>query len=184
MSSPDWIERIVNSDWHWNEAPDNVPIATHQPNYINIAPDGSLDLPQHLRNMVKEFEQLYENTRYRRLQPFGRRRTVGGAVDADGNPVYDRLQLRVISPTTACQGNRCSKELQGSAASKKERKKRHSDPGQLREFTGALQENVRSMEMAIAKQRLRRRFSVDMGQVREFIALREMMISTDEQNST
>ena len=183
MSSPDWIERIVNSHCHWNESPDNALVATHQPNYINIAPDGSLDLPRHLRNIVEEFEQLYENTRYKRLQPCGRRRSVGGAVDADGNSVYDRLQLRVISPTTACQGNRCSKDRQRSAASKKEHKKRHSDPGLLKEFTGVLQENTRSMEMGIAKQRRRRRFSVDIGQVREFIALREMMISTKEQSS-
>ncbi|XP_078364006.1 uncharacterized protein LOC144648262 [Oculina patagonica] len=183
ISSPDWIERIVNI--HWND--DNVSATTHQRRYINIAADGSLDLPPHLRDIVFEFERLYENIRYKRLQQHRRRRSIGGAVDGRGKPVYDRLQ-REIFPTATCQGNRCSRGVQATATVKKEHKRHQSlDLGEQRELIGALQGNASDMEMTemgTVKQRCRRRFSVDMGHVREFIALREMKTWTKEENTT
>lgn len=183
VSSPDWIERIVNSHWHWNERADNVPTTTHQPSYINIAADGSPNLPPHMQEIALEFEQLYENTHYKTLQPCGRRRTHAGAVDDHGNPVYDRL-LRGICATAACQGNRYSQELKGTAASKKEHKKRHSvDLGEIRRFSEDLQGDVfhRGMtEMGTWKQGCWRPFSVDLCQTEECIAVK----STKETNST
>lgn len=132
-----------------------------------------------MQDIALEFEQLYENTHYKTLQPCARRRSVGGAVDGLGNPVYDRL-LRGICPTATCQANRCSQELQGTATSKKEHKKRHSvDLGELRRFIGDLQGDVfhRGMtEMITWKQRCWRRFSVDLSQITEFIAIRKNQV--------
>ena len=138
--------------------------------------------------MVYEFEQLYENTRYKRLQPYARRRSLGEAVDGLGNPVYDRLQ-RGISSTTPCPGRSCSNSVQATATANQENNTRqhHSvDLGVLRGFIGALQSNTCSVEMTEMvplEQRRRRRFSVDMGQVREFIALREVKITTEDGNT-
>jgi len=70
-SSPDWLERIVATHGHGYETLDDenvVSTSRRQPRYINIAADGSLDLPPNLRNIILEFELSYENTRYRRLQ--------------------------------------------------------------------------------------------------------------------
>lgn len=190
VSSTNWINEIINTYRHRYETlgDENVPTTTRQPSYINIGANGLPDLPPHLRDMVSEFEQLYENTRYKRLQPYVRRRSLGGAVDGHGNPVYDRLQ-RVISSTAPCPGNRCSKDVHAKATTNKEHTTRqhHSvDLGELRGFIGALQGNtctVETTEVVPVAQRRRRRFSVDMGQVREFIALREMKITTEEGNT-
>ena len=181
ISAPDWLNEIINTHRHGYETIDDdiVGTTTRRPYYINIAADGSLDLPPHLRSIVTEFEQLYENTRYRRLLPQGRRRSLGGSVNGDGNPIYDRL-LRVISPTAAFQGNRCRQCVQASATAEMEHKQHHSvDLGELRQCIGALQGNACGMEIAEVGtvEQSRRRFSVDMGQVREFIALREMNVS-------
>ncbi|XP_078365666.1 uncharacterized protein LOC144649949 isoform X2 [Oculina patagonica] len=189
ISSPDWLNDIINTHRHGYETidDDNVPTTTRRPHYINIAADGSLDLPPHLKNIVTEFEQLYENTHYKRLKPYGRRRSLEGAVDRLGNPVYDSL-LRVISPIPASQENRCKEGVQASATAKMERRQHNSvDLGELRGFIGALQGNASDMEMTemgTVEQRCPRRFSVDMGQVREFIALREMKIFPKEEIST
>ncbi|KAJ7365082.1 hypothetical protein OS493_007728 [Desmophyllum pertusum] len=151
ISSPDWIERIVTTNNHGYETldDDNVPTTIRQPLYINIGADGSLDLPPHLRDIVFEFEKLYENTRYKRLQPY---------------------------------------RVQATATAMKEHKQHHSvDLGELRGFIGDLQGDVHSMEMTemgTVKQRRRpRRFSVDLGQVREFITLRETKTSLKEENT-
>ena len=66
----DWIDRII-ANRHGYEALDdeNVPIITpRRHRYINIAADGSLNIPPYLRNILIEFEQTYENTRYNRLK--------------------------------------------------------------------------------------------------------------------
>ena len=68
----DWIDRII-ANRHGYEALDdeNVPIITpRRHRYINIAADGSLNIPPYLRNILIEFEQTYENTRYNRLKRF------------------------------------------------------------------------------------------------------------------
>ncbi|KAL9976279.1 hypothetical protein ACROYT_G013562 [Oculina patagonica] len=189
ISSPAWVERIGTTDSQGYDMPDTVPTTTRQPRYINIAADGSLDLPPHLRNIINEFEQLYENTRYKTLQRHGRRRSVGGAVDGRGNSVYDRLQKGII-PIATCQANRCSQEVQRTVTSAKEHKlkKCHSvDLGELRPFVGVLHGEKRSMEATevpgTLAHRSRRRFSVDLGHLREFIALREMKVSTKEESS-
>ena len=164
---------------------DNVPSSTGRPRYINLNADGSLNLPPHLRGIVFDFEQLYENTRYKQLRPYGRRRSLGGAEDKCGNPLYDKLQ-RVFSSTTACQGSRCSQGVQATATSTKQHREHHSvDLGELRGFARDLQSAVCNMEMnemATSKQRRRRRFSVDLGEVRGFIALREIKSSATEEN--
>ena len=109
-----------------------------------------------------------------------------------GHPVYDKLQ-RVISPTAPYQGSTCNHNVQTAttAESSQEQLQHHSvSLGELRGFVQALQGgecNGEMMEMHAAKQarpRHRRRFSVDLGEVREFIALTEMRVyATDESNS-
>ena len=71
VSSPDWLDRIVDIHSHGYETPyndDDVPISCHRPRYINIASDGSLNIPPYLKNIFLEFEQYYENTRYKQLE--------------------------------------------------------------------------------------------------------------------
>ena len=184
ISSTEWVERMAN--YRGYDMPDNTPTA-RQPRYVNITADGLLDLPPQLRNIINEFEQLYENTRYKRLHPHSRPRSFGGAVDARGNPVYDRLQ-RVISPADTCHENKGSQGEKVTAV-KKEHKHCHSvDLGELRRFIGARKGNTctQSMEMTevpgTAVQRYQRRFSVDLGHLREFIALREMRICNKGQS--
>lgn len=103
-------------------------------------------------------------------------------MDGDGNPMYDRL-LKGTCLTAACHGNGCSQGVKASVSAKMEQRQHHSvDLGELRGFVGSLQGNAVAEVEAVEK-RCRRRFSVDMGQVREFIALREMTISTKEERS-
>ena len=68
ISPADWLQTIIAAHGYEALDDDNVPDTSRQPLYINIAPDGSLDLPEHLRNIVLEFEQSYENTHYKRLK--------------------------------------------------------------------------------------------------------------------
>ena len=72
ISSPNWIEDSIARHRHGYETLDdeNVPTASRQPFYINVTPNGSLDLPPYLRDIVFEFEQLYENTKYKRLHRY------------------------------------------------------------------------------------------------------------------
>lgn len=182
ISSPEWVERMANSQGY--DMPDNIPTA-RQPRYINITADGLLDLPPQLRNIINDFEQLYENTRYKRLHPHSRPRSLGEAADGRGNPVYDRLQ-RVISPAATFQQNKGSQGEQFTAV-KKEHKHCHSvDLGELRRFIGARKVNTQSMEMTkvpgTVVQRYQHRFSVDLGHLREFISLREMKICNKGQS--
>ena len=68
--------------------------------YRNLCIDGTLDLPAHLRNVFIDFEQLYENLRYRRLENVRpRRRSMGGAVGEHGWPIYDTLARLVVEPS-------------------------------------------------------------------------------------
>ena len=125
-----------------NEATDNVPSNSHQPSYINIGADGMPNLPTYTKDIVLEFEQLYENTHYQILQPCDRRRSLTGAVDGNGNPVYDRL-LRGIGQTVSQGNGRGKEEVKEIAAPKKDRKQRQSiDLGELQRLTGDLQGDV------------------------------------------
>ena len=68
-STLDWIERIIATRHGYETLDDeNVPTTPRHHRYINISPDGSLNIPPYLREIFIEFEQSYENTRYSRLQ--------------------------------------------------------------------------------------------------------------------
>lgn len=108
-------------------------------------------------------------------------------MDGHGNSAYDRLQ-RGISPIATCQEDLRSQGVQTTAV-KEEHKRCHSvDLGELRGLIGAIQGDARRMEATefpgTVEHRCQRRFSVDLGHLREFIALREMNISTKEESST
>ena len=114
-----------------------------------------------------------------------RRRSLGGAVDNHGRPIYDTLQ-REISPTAAKQSKSFNQQASGmiAAESSKEHTQHHSiDLGELERFVQTLQGDLCSIDMmettgmGHAKSCHRRRFSVDLGEVREFIALREIRAS-------
>ena len=114
-----------------------------------------------------------------------RRRSLGGAVDIHGHPLYDKLD-RVIVPHATRPVNNFSQEGQGMStveSSKEHKQHRSVDLGELRGIVQALQGDVGSTEMmemgamGQTRRRQHRRFSVDLGEVREFIALREMRIS-------
>ena len=109
---------------------------------------------------------------------FRRRRSCCGAVNIHGHPLYDKLQ-RVISPIVTGQSESCGQEARDTDTT--EHEKHHTvDLGELRGFVQAFQDDVRSSEMIEigAKGETgrghRRCFSVDLGEVREFISLREM----------
>ena len=77
-----------------------------------------------------------------------------------------------------------------TAESSKEHKQHQSlDLGELRGFVQAFQGDVGSREMmemgamGQTRRRQRRRFSVDLGEVREFIALREMRIPSKNEST-
>ena len=71
-SSPHWLETIISPRHHYEQCDDeNISIPSQRPRcYCNIAPDGSVNLPPHLRNIFLEFERCYENTRYKRLRRY------------------------------------------------------------------------------------------------------------------
>ena len=105
-------------------------------------------------------------------------------MDGHGNPVYDRLQ-RMICPTISSQRKRCTQEVQETVAPKKERKKRHSvDMGELQRLIGSQGDvfHTGMTEMGTRKQRRWRPFSVDLGEIKEFVAIREIT-STKEKNT-
>lgn len=185
VSSVNWLENVINTQVHGYETidDDNVPCRNGQPRYININPDGSLNLPPHLREIVIHFEKLYENTSYKQLRRFGRRRSLGGAEDQSGNPMYDKLQ-REISLTSSDQGGGCRQQVQAilHVTPATQQRENHSiDLGELRRVAKDLQSDMEMTEVVSNKsQKRRRRFSVDLGEVRGFIALTEICSSAQE----
>ena len=118
--------------------------------------------------------------------------STGQAVGIDGQPPkYDKLD-RGLSSYNALhhQNSICSLDVpQGIATTEtlREHNYRSIDWSELREFTRASESDVYSKgvtEMGVAEQSTsfhRRRFSVDLGEVREFIALREMRIHFEDE---
>ena len=70
ISPLDWIDQIIASHRYETLDDENVATTSCQHLYINIAPDGSMNLPPYLRDIVHEFEHLYENTKYTRLHRY------------------------------------------------------------------------------------------------------------------
>ena len=98
ISPPDWIElAIAASRCHGYETLDDhdenadMPTAPRQPRYRNITSNGSLDLPPNLRDIFLEFEQLYENTKYKRLNGYER------SCSHNIGQTYKRLSLNVVA---------------------------------------------------------------------------------------
>lgn len=72
-SQPDWIENAIATHGHEYETLDNDNCSStswRQPLYVNVAADGSLDLPPHLRTVSLEFQRSYENSNYKRLHKY------------------------------------------------------------------------------------------------------------------
>ena len=118
--------------------------------------------------------------------------SAGQAAGIDGQtPKYDKLD-RGLSNYNALhhQNYICSLDVpQGIATTEtlREHNYRSIDWSELREFMRSSESDVYSKgvtEMAVAEQSTsfhRRRFSVDLGEVREFIALREMRIHLEDE---
>lgn len=123
--------------------------------------------------------------------PSRRRRSIGGELSTDGQPIYDKLE-RVLLPSKASyNSNFSNKDEQEiiTIESSKEHKHNSIDLGELRTFMMASQKDVycaESTEMVDVEQETqchRRRFSVEMGEVREFIALRELRMCLENDTS-
>ena len=72
---------------------------------MNLRADGTLALPSHLLNSFINFEQVYENMRYKPLMGTrARSRSIGGAVDEHGRPTYDVLSRLVVMATVGAAG--------------------------------------------------------------------------------
>ncbi|XP_068721500.1 uncharacterized protein [Montipora capricornis] len=183
-SSPDCLERInaphiyetVEND---HEVDEDVSVTCHRVSYINIAPNGSLKLPPYLRNIFLEFERYYENTRYQRLKRG--RRFIGWTSDVNDGLLYDTLHRGI--PVPSASPNSLSREPAHQTTVEDSRKglKRHSIClGELRGVREAVQgefSNTQPVEIDTigwTTSHNRRRFSVDLGEVREFIAMTEM----------
>ena len=95
----------------------------------------------------------------------------------------------MISPcTAACHSDSCSQDAVGmtTAETSKEQREHHSiDWSELRRFVQASQgdvSNTQMTEMGAGDQATHhRRFSVDLGEVRGFIALRETRMSSKDE---
>ncbi|XP_068725120.1 uncharacterized protein [Montipora capricornis] len=187
-SSPDWLERIIashNYEIMENEVDEDVPATCQRVPYINIAPNGSLKLPPYLRNIFLEFERYYENTRYQRLKRG--RRFIGWTSDANDGLLYDTLQRGM--PVPSVSPNSLSREPahQTTVKDSREGLKRHSiSLGELRGVREAVQDKFCSTQpveidtVGCTTSHNRRRFSVDLGEVREFIAMTEMKSTPTE----
>ncbi|XP_068700490.1 uncharacterized protein [Montipora foliosa] len=183
-SAPDWLERInaphiyemVEND---HEVDEDVSVICHRVPYINIAPNGSLKLPPYLRNIFLEFERYYENTRYQRLKRG--RRFIGWTSEVNDGLLYDTLHRGISVPSVS--PNSLSREPAHQTTVEDSRKglKRHSIClGELRGVREAVQGEFSSTQpveidtIGWTTSHNRRRFSVDLGEVREFIAMTEM----------
>ncbi|XP_068680678.1 uncharacterized protein [Montipora foliosa] len=187
-SSPDWLERIIashNYEIMENEVDEDVPVTCQRVPYMNIAPNGSLKLPPYLRNIFLEFERYYENTRYQRLKRG--RRFIGWTSDANDGLLYDTLQRGM--PVPSVSPNSLSREPahQTTVKDSREGLKRHSiSLGELRGVREAVQDKFCSTQpveidtVGCTTSHNRRRFSVDLGEVREFIAMTEMKSTPTE----
>ena len=113
-------------------------------------------------------------------------------MDKCGRPIYDRLQ-RTISTIAPNQSESYSPEAQSimiATEKSKEIKQHHSvDLGEIGKFMQCLEGDQCSMAltelggMGDEKSRHRRRFSVDLGEVREFIALTEIRASRTNEST-
>lgn len=97
--------------------------------------------------------------------------------------MYDKLQ-REISLTSSDQGGGCRQQVQAilHVTPATQQRENHSiDLGELRRVAKDLQSDMEMTEVVSNKsQKRRRRFSVDLGEVRGFIALTEICSSAQE----
>ncbi|XP_068721502.1 uncharacterized protein [Montipora capricornis] len=183
-SSPNWLERInaphiyeiVEND---HEVDEDVSVTCHRVPYINIAPNGSLKLPPYLRNIFLEFERYYENTRYQRLKRG--RRFIGWTSDVNDGLLYDTLHRGIPVPSVSPNSLNREPAHQTTVEDSRKGLKRHSIClGELRGVRDAVQGEFSSTQpveidtIGCTTSHNRRRFSVDLGEVREFIAMTEM----------
>ncbi|XP_068700438.1 uncharacterized protein [Montipora foliosa] len=188
-SSPDWLERIIATH-NYEIVENDVSVTCQGVPYINIAPNGSLKLPPYLRNIFLEFERYYENTRYQRLKRG--RRFIGWTSDANDGLLYDTLQRGIPVPSVSPKSltpKSLSREpaYQTTVENSREGLKRHSiSLGELRGVREAVHDKfcitqpVEIDKVEWTTSHNRRRFSVDLGEVREFIAMTEMKSTPTE----
>ena len=106
-------------------------------------------------------------------------------MSTDGYPIYDKLD-RVLSPGKASYNSDFTNKDKKMTTIGSSIEHRHNsiDLGELRTFMMVSQGDVYCDEMKEVgtfeqeAQRHRRRFSVDLGEVREFIALRDMKMTS------
>ncbi|KAK2556836.1 Cell adhesion molecule Dscam2, partial [Acropora cervicornis] len=206
-SSPHWLETII-SPWKYHYErfdDDNFSIPSQRPRcYCNIAPDGLVNLPPHLKNIFLEFERYYENTRYKRLRRyvkrmillpkfFSRRRyrlfgqTPG---DAEGHLLYDRLQREMPARSVSSLGFNISADKTPATEFHGEHRRRWTSLDELRFHREPVYDEIvrcespeMGAEMVCTLKRHRRRFSIDLGEIREFIGITEEMLSSAEENT-
>lgn len=118
--------------------------------YANLNDDGTLNIPLHLRDVFMDFERLYENLRYQRLEHIKpRRRSISGAVDEHGRPIYDVISRPVFmianNATTArkcCPMEKTWEQQQQQGKDRETTRKRSKsvDLGHLRELANLLEQ--------------------------------------------
>ncbi|XP_044175659.1 uncharacterized protein LOC114960826 isoform X2 [Acropora millepora] len=192
-SSPDWLETIISSPNRHYEPCDNEnsSITRQRPRcYGNLAPDGSVNLAPHLRNIFLEFERYYENTRYKRLRR--RRYRLFGQTpgDAEGHLLYDRLQREMPARSVSSVGFNISADKTPATEFHEEHRRRWTSLDELRFHREPVYDEIvrcespeMGAEIECTLKRHRRRFSIDLGEVREFIAITGEMLSSAEENT-
>ena len=131
------IDEIINRPYY-EEIEENARPGC-RPRYWNLNRDGSLNLPPHLRGVFIDFQQLYENLRYQRLQGMKpRRRSISGAVDEHGRAIYDVITRPAVMETKAVvMAAEIHPVAERSHEQKREMSKKRShsvDLGQLNEY--------------------------------------------------
>lgn len=187
-SSPYWLETIISSQNRHYEPFDNEnsSITRQRPRcYGNLAPDGSVNLEPHLRNIFLEFERYYENTRYKRLRRT--RRLFGQTGDSEGHLLYNRLQREMPARSVSSVGFNISADKTPATVFHGECRRRWTSLDELRFHREPVYDEIvrcespeMGAELECTLKRHRRRFSIDLGEVREFIAITGEMSSAEE----
>lgn len=121
---------------------------------------------------------------------FRRRRSLGQTVGIDEQPKYDKLDRGLFYYNAPHHQNNCSLDVPQEITiteTLKERNHHSIDWSELREFMRASESDVCSkgmIGMGVGEDSTsfhRHRFSVDLGEVREFIALREMRMYLEDE---
>ena len=121
---------------------------------------------------------------------FSTRRLFGQTADSEGHLLYDRLQRKMPARIVSSVGFNLSANETPATEFHGEQSRRWTSLDQLKFHREPVYDEIvrcespeMGVEMECRLKRHRRRFSIDVGEVREFIAITEEMLSSAEENT-